>query len=156
MSFSWGAALHDRTLFRTLVRKACVFLRAGVIRSCFRWPYFLRCWLRKSTPSVMWVMEVFSFESSRPLCFHHRPDLVFEELFRVSRNHEVIGESNHVDPVSRKQRFQCPFEPVQGHVAERRRDDPALGVPAWVGKRRRRSMTPDFSHCASILLSSGT
>ena len=88
--------------------------------------------------------------------FHHRPDLVFEELFRVSRNHEVIGESNHVDPVSRKQRFQCPFEPVQGHVAERRRDDPALGVPAWVGKRRRRSMTPDFSHCASILLSSGT
>ena len=54
--------------------------------------------------------------------FHHRPDLVFEELFRVSRNHEVIGESNHVDPVSRKQRFQCPFEPVQGHVAERRRD----------------------------------
>ena len=59
--------------------------------------------------------------------FHHRPDFIFEELFRVSCNHKVVGESDHVDTAVGKPGFQFLFQTVQGHVAERRGDDPALG-----------------------------
>src|SRR5215831_3871248 len=58
------ACLLDFMMFRTLPRKACTFFLAGWAK--YVPPYFRICCPRKSNPSLICVMWVFSGESVRP------------------------------------------------------------------------------------------
>ena len=67
--------------------------------------------------------------------FHHRPDLLFEELFGRSCYHEVVGEPCHVDSALWKSGFELTLEPIERHITERGGDNPALGCPGNGGEK---------------------
>ncbi len=68
ISFPAGRDLFAFTRSRTFSRKAATFFFAGLIKSLCRLPvlYLRTCWPRKSNPSSICVMSVFSGERVRP------------------------------------------------------------------------------------------
>ncbi len=68
ISFPAGRGLLAFTMSRTFSRKAVTFFFDGLIKSLCRFPvlYLRTFWPRKSNPSSIWVMSVFSGESCKP------------------------------------------------------------------------------------------
>ena len=104
-------------------------------------PLYFRMFLpKKSNPSSMCVMIVFSSESCRPPLSHKGPyngqDLVFKEFFRFTSDNEVVGVADKIHLVKlclsiyflagRQFLFQKSFQAVQSHVHQGGRNCSAL------------------------------
>src|SRR5216683_7134267 len=129
--------------FRMSVRNAFTFFFAGRVRKC---PWYLRTWCpRKSNPSSMCVMLVFSSESSNP---RSRRNSVTRDLTSCSRTSFEI-------PVMRKSsqsrtRLTCLFMPFRalgpecGYFLRSIRSSPSSAILARTGELTPPTKLPTF------------
>src|SRR5258708_15147845 len=86
-------SLYFSMIPRTFLRNAFTFFLAGVVNTAPFW-YLRTCCPRKSKPSSMCVMTVFSQRVGETSLFHEgfddRLDLLFQQLFLSSCHKKVI------------------------------------------------------------------
>ncbi len=164
MRFPAIACLLSFTTFRISSRNACTLFREGVISN---FPLYLRrCCPRKSKPSSICVMRVFSLESSSPRSLMNCSTRGFTSCSSISFDLPVMMKSSAkrtkltfslLLPRGDLGNFSRSFlsNPSNVRLASTGEQIPPWGVPSSVAWRTSLSMNPALSHFLSMVFSIG-